>query len=37
MNEKLSFKMDVKFAASLYTGGKFLDIYVVKKCPKVLD
>ena len=30
MNEKLSFKMGVKYAASLYMGKDLLDIYISK-------
>ena len=26
MNEKMSFKMDVKFAASFYMGNNFLNV-----------
>ena len=32
MNEEMSFKMSVKFAASFYIGKNFLDIWHVFVC-----
>ena len=32
MNEKMSFKMGVKFAASFHTGKNFLDVWHVFIC-----
>ena len=32
MNEKMSFKMDVKCAASFYMGKNFLDVWHVFIC-----
>ena len=35
MNEKMSFKMGVKFAASFYMGKNFLDVWIYDKVPEV--